>query len=337
MLSEEFAQYIGSVRRYSVRTQAIYADVVSDFINYVGTDNDTEIVSSLNPTTVRNYEFHLVEERKFSPRTVNQYLSVLSGWCKWLIGKSLLKSNPVRIVKRPKCESRLPEFFRQESMQEYFERTTAAADKESARLLIDSAGALQEGVNKSSSEYKLVSDMYNRRLRHLIISILYETGIRRAELIDLKVGSIDFGRKVISVHGKGDKMRKIPLTDSLSEEISLYLSVVETVVAKRMTPESTLLLTISGKPLYPVFVDRAVKSELGQIGGVTCRKSPHVLRHTLATELLDEGSDLYSIKELLGHSSLAATQVYTHNTIEKLKNVYLNAHPRAKRGGKNGD
>ena len=98
MLSEEFAQYIGSVRRYSVRTQAIYADVVSDFINYVGTDNDTEIVSSLNPTTVRNYEFHLVEERKFSPRTVNQYLSVLSGWCKWLIGKSLLKSNPVRIV-----------------------------------------------------------------------------------------------------------------------------------------------------------------------------------------------------------------------------------------------
>lgn len=337
MLSEEFAQYIGSVRRYSVRTQTIYADVISDFIGYVGSGSDAELVASLNPTTIRNYEFHLVEERKFSPKTVNQYLSVLSGWCKWLIGKSLLKSNPVRLVKRPKCESRLPEFFRQESMQEYFERTASAADGESLQMLLNSAGAIQDGASKSSSEYKLVSDLYNRRLRRLIISILYETGIRRAELIGLKVGSIDFGRKVISVHGKGDKMRKIPLTDSLSEEISLYLKTVETVVAKSMTPESTLLLTMSGKPLYPVFVDRAVKSELGQIDGVTCRKSPHVLRHTLATELLDEGSDLYSIKELLGHSSLAATQVYTHNTIEKLKNVYLNAHPRAKRGGKNGD
>ncbi len=337
MLSDEYAQYIGSVRRYSARTQAIYADVIADFIGYVSPADDTELVASLNPTTIRNYEFHLVEERKFSPKTVNQYLSVISGWCKWLIGKSLLKSNPVRIVKRPKCESRLPEFFRQESMQEYFERTGSAVDEESRQMLIESANAIQDGADKNSSEYKLVSDLYNRRLRRLIISILYETGIRRAELIDLKVGSIDFSRRVISVHGKGDKMRKIPLTDSLSQEISLYLSVVETVVAKRMTPDSTLLLTMSGKPLYPVFVDRAVKSELGQIDGVTGRKSPHVLRHTLATELLDEGSDLYSIKELLGHSSLAATQVYTHNTIEKLKNVYLNAHPRAKRGGKNGD
>ena len=94
---------------------------------------------------------------------------------------------------------------------------------------------------------------------------------------------------------------------------------------------------MKGAGLYPVFVDRTVKSELGQVEGITGRKSPHVLRHTLATELLDDGSDIYSIKELLGHSSLAATQVYTHNTIEKLKNVYTNAHPRAKRGGKNGD
>ncbi len=96
-------------------------------------------------------------------------------------------------------------------------------------------------------------------------------------------------------------------------------------------------VTLKGAGLYPVFVDRTVKSELGQVEGITGRKSPHVLRHTLATELLDDGSDIYSIKELLGHSSLAATQVYTHNTIEKLKNVYSNAHPRAKRGGKNGD
>ncbi len=98
-----------------------------------------------------------------------------------------------------------------------------------------------------------------------------------------------------------------------------------------------LLITPGGSKLYPVFVDRVIKSELGQVSGITGRKSPHVLRHSLATELLNEGTDLNSIKEMLGHSSLAATQVYTHNSIEKLKKVYVNAHPRAKSGGKNGD
>ena len=101
-------------------------------------------------------------------------------------------------------------------------------------------------------------------------------------------------------------------------------------------PGRALLLTAKGRPLYPVFVDRAVKSELGAVGSINGRKSPHVLRHTLATALLDEGADLNSIKELLGHASLAATQVYTHNSIEKLKSVYQTAHPRAKRGGNNG-
>ena len=102
------------------------------------------------------------------------------------------------------------------------------------------------------------------------------------------------------------------------------------------TPGRALLLTAKGRPLYPVYVDRAIKQALGAVGSISGRKSPHVLRHTLATELLDKGTDLNSIKELLGHASLAATQVYTHNSIEKLKTVYQTAHPRAKRGGNNG-
>ena len=106
---------------------------------------------------------------------------------------------------------------------------------------------------------------------------------------------------------------------------------------RERTLDEPLLVTVKGRQLYPVFVDRTVKGELGGIGSITGRKSPHVLRHSLATELLNEGTDLNSIKELLGHSSLAATQVYTHNSIEKLKKVYVNAHPRAKSGGKNGD
>ena len=131
-------------------------------------------------------------------------------------------------------------------------------------------------------------------------------------------------------------MREIPMILSLCDEISLYLQATAVMVGGERTEESPLLVTPKGNPLYPVYVDRAVKKELGD-EGLTGRKSPHVLRHTLATGLLDGGADLNSIKEMLGHSSLAATQVYTHATVEKLKNVYVNAHPRAKRGGKNGD
>ena len=131
-------------------------------------------------------------------------------------------------------------------------------------------------------------------------------------------------------------MREIPLVAGLCEEISLYLQSVETMTGVQAAPGRALLLTAKGRPLYPVYVDRAVKQELGAVAGINGRKSPHVLRHTLATELLDNGTDLNSIKELLGHASLAATQVYTHNSIEKLKTVYQTAHPRAKRGGNNG-
>ena len=131
-------------------------------------------------------------------------------------------------------------------------------------------------------------------------------------------------------------MREIPLTSSLSEEIMLYLQTVE-MICGRDRGETALFVTAGGRRLYPEYVDRAVRAELGEADGFTGKKSPHVLRHTLATELLDEGTDLWSIKELLGHSSLAATQIYTHNSIEKLKKVYQTAHPRAKNGGKNGD
>lgn len=132
-------------------------------------------------------------------------------------------------------------------------------------------------------------------------------------------------------------MREIPLTPSICEEISLYLSAVSSLTECAYDPQQPLLRTSKGSRLYPVLVDRAVKSELGAVPEITGRKSPHVLRHTLATELLGDGTDLNSIKELLGHSSLAATQVYTHNTIERLQNVYQSAHPRAKNGSKNGD
>ena len=123
----------------------------------------------------------------------------------------------------------------------------------------------------------------------------------------------------------------VPLLPELCDEISLYHLAVESFFGRRRDVDEPLLLTATGKRLYPVFVDRTVKEELASVTGITGRKSPHVLRHSIATGLLNEGTDIYSIKELLGHSSLAATQVYTHNSIEKLKSVYENAHPRAKK------
>ena len=250
-----------------------------------------------------------MDERGEGARTVSLHMSVLSGFCKYLMRQGVLESNPVRLVARPKQEKRLPVFYRDESMKAYFEQTK---------------GVLEYGK-------------YADQLQRMILGMLFGTGIRRSELISLNRNSIDVSRRVLRVRGKGDKMREIPLPPSLCEELLLYLRAVDSLKCADTAPEAPLLQTPRGGRLYPVYVDRAVKAALGSVDGISGRKSPHVLRHTLATELLDGGADLNSIKELLGHSSLAATQVYTHNSIERLQSVYKSAHPRAKNDGNYGD
>ncbi len=325
---DKYLEYISSVRRYSARTCEIYRDSLLMFLEYIGRgsgDNPDEdgFTGFLIPSIIRGYEVYLLEGRGMDARTVNLHLSVLSGFFRYLMKQGAISSNPAKAVTRPKAEKRLPVFYRKESMEEYFKATEPFISSDFIYVSPDS---------------RLTRKLYCRRLHRAIVSTLYSTGIRRSELIGLRTGSIDFGRKVAKISGKGDKMREIPLVDSLREEISLYLQAVETMVGTDRGPGSPLFVTFSGKGLYPEYVDRAIKSELGEIGSITGRKSPHVLRHTLATELLNDGADLNSIKELLGHSSLAATQVYTHNSIARLKKVYESAHPRAsKNGGKNGD
>ena len=301
---DEYIKYISSVRRYSSRTADIYHDVLREFSSFI-----PETKGVPDTACVRNYEVYLLDDKKMSARTVALHLSVISGYCRFLMKQGKLRSNPVRQVKRPKMQKRLPDFFRAESMSAYFEET--------------------KGVPEFGS--------YEAKLSRLVISLLYGTGMRRSELIGLNRNSVDSSRRVIRVIGKGDKMREIPLTSVLCDEISLYLQTVDSLKGCDLSCDAPLLQTAKGRRLYPVLVDRIVKQELGSVDGITGRKSPHVLRHTLATELLSDGSDLNSIKELLGHSSLAATQVYTHNSIERLKSVYNNAHPRAKNGGKNGN
>ena len=285
---------------------------------------DRMVLRGMTSQVLRGYEVYLLKERGLSARSVGLYLSVLSSFAKFLMKKDLLTSNPVRMVSRPKVPKRLPEFYRKDSIDSYFEQTRPYGTDTILDLLgeADAEQADREPVGE------LEMELYGKCLRRLIISILYNTGIRRSELIGLDRSQFDPARGVLHVRGKGDKMREIPLTSSLCEEILLYLEVLCRCGFDIDRKDSPLLLTPTGRRLYPQFVDKAVKMELGTVPGISGRKSPHVLRHTIATELLDEGTDINSIKELLGHSSLAATQVYTHNSIEKLKKVYNQAHPR---------
>jgi integrase/recombinase XerC len=319
---EEYISYIAGVRRYSPRTKKLYSDILNEYKLFF-----KDVEPRFTPTDIRNYEVHLLDDKKESARTVGLHLSVLSGYCKFLMKKGELSSNPVRLVRRPKEEKRLPVFYRTDAMQEYFSTTECNADQDALEFLLS-----------LPPSDPIARDLYERRLRRLIISMLFCTGIRRSELISLDKSSLNPGRMTLSVLGKGDKMREIPVTASLYAEILLYLRAADYMLGAGTGSGTPLLRTLKNARLYPVFVDRAVKEELSDSEGFTGRKSPHVLRHTIASELLDEGTDLNSIKEMLGHSSLAATQVYTHNTIERLKKVYNNAHPRAnKNGGKNGD
>lgn len=316
---DKYLAYIRDIRRYSPRTQAIYAQVLQDFAAFA----EGDVIGSLTLPVLRHYEASLME-RGCKPRTVHQHISVLSGFCRFLMKEGVLRTNPARSVKRPKMEKRLPVFYAQEVMDRYLQDTAHWAGEDELAIL--------RSYGSPTGDPAAV-EIYRHRLRRLIISILYGAGLRREELIELPAKAFDPSRGVLLVHGKGDKMREIPLVSSLSQEIYLYLQAVESVCGSARAADSPLLVTEKGHPLYPEYVDRAVKTEL-EGAGIPGRKSPHALRHSLATSLLEGGVDLNSIKEMLGHSSLAATQVYTHNSVQRLKKVYNLAHPRAKNEGK---
>jgi integrase/recombinase XerC len=279
----------------------------------------------MTSSLLRSYEVFLMEDKKLDSKTVSLHLSVLSGFCRFLVKEGVLVSNPVKRVPRPKIEKKLPVFYRAASLEIYLSSTSDLFSEDFCNAFVRSPETLH-------GKY-----IYERQLSRLIIMSLYSLGLRRSELMSLTIGDVDFGRKIVKVCGKGDKMREIPLIDVLSEEFLLYLKAVELLVGRVRSLKEPLFLTYTGRKLYPNYVDRTVKKELADVEGVSGRRSPHVLRHSLATSLMNSGADLNSIKEVLGHSSLAATQVYTHTSIAELKNIYESAHPRAKNGGKHGD
>lgn len=327
---QEFLHDLRTQRRCSPRTYRLYGAALHDYYVFLFADRDWTRVPALTQQPdaweqqmvhwplsdndcwevwqqghLRSYLAHAMD-KGLSPVTVNLHLSALSSFCVYAVKAGKMAENPLRLLKRPKRSRRLPEFYKATSLEDYF----------SCFALPDRDWDFAFYRNK------------------MLLLILYATGMRRSEVVGLKVSDFDVARSLFRIVGKGEKEREIPVPIRISQEIALYLKRVREEFPA--SPPETFFVTDQGNPLYPQFVNTTVKKELGGLEGFSGKKSPHVLRHSLATHLLNNGTDLNSIKEVLGHASLAATQVYTHNSFEKLKETYLTAHPRAKNGGKYG-
>jgi integrase/recombinase XerC len=229
-----------------------------------------------------------------APRSVNRKITALKSFYKFLIKEGQLKENPTLKIIPPKSSKRLPVFVEQTQMA----------------VLLDEL-PFEEGFNGVRDK--------------LIIELFYSTGIRQSELINIRLKDVSLSGNTIKVLGKRNKERLIPFTIELCQKLEAY---IKSRAELSIKDTSYLLLTKKGKKLYPSLVYKQVNHYLSQVTSLD-KKSPHVLRHTFATHMLNNGADLNAIKELLGHASLSATQVYTHNTIDKLKLVYNQAHPRA--------
>ncbi|OJV21534.1 MAG: hypothetical protein BGO30_02210 [Bacteroidetes bacterium 41-46] len=299
MVVEDFISYIGIQKRYSARTLQLYREYINDFREFISPADDGEFIKELKSNAVRGFVATSLDSG-LNSRTVNLKLSAISSFCNYLLKKGLIESNPVNKVPRPKTSKRLPHFYTEGAISDYL------------------SSSIDDG------------DFFALRNRTIVL-LLYSTGMRRAELASLCLSDWDRGRRVMRVRGKGDKEREIPVTRELESMLSRYLNEMTELYSDNT--ESRLFLTDTGQPLYLSFVNKVVKDELSKAPGFTGKRSPHMLRHSIATHLLNNGADLNSIKEVLGHSSLAATQVYTHNSFEQMKKIFLTAHPRAKKGG----
>ncbi|MBK9254587.1 MAG: tyrosine-type recombinase/integrase [Saprospiraceae bacterium] len=297
LLVEKFIEYLKVEKKYSGLTLVAYTSDLTQFSDYCSSEYQVEIISGINHIYIRNWIVSLMTEG-IASNSVNRKISGLRSYYKWLLKKGYVTVNPMLKVTGPKKTKRLP---------------VTVQDVNIGRLL-------EEDIQLSKqSEYAVARDQF-------IVELFYTTGIRRAELTEMKITDIDFQRNEIRVLGKGNKVRSIPITDHFEKSIKNFLGEREKL--ESIIDNEYLFLTDSGKKIYPKLVYNIVHNKLNGITSID-KKSPHVLRHSFATHMLDRGADLNAIKEILGHASLAATQVYTHNSISKLKEVYQNAHPRS--------
>jgi integrase/recombinase XerC len=290
--TESFIEYLRFEKRYSPHTILSYENDLRQYYEFTASTGSSDTLPDS-----RNIRLWIISqmEEGITPRTIHRKMSSLRSFSKYLMQQGQLKSNPLDKVIKPKLNKRLPEFVEEDKLNDFL------------------------------NDYSFEDDFTGVR-NHLIIELLYQTGIRRAELIALQLGSYHWDKQQLLVFGKRNKQRLIPVSRSLEMMLDEYLRVRSETFPD--TNDDHLFLTGKGNPMYEKLVYRIVQNFLSLLTTQN-KKSPHILRHTFATHLLNKGADLNAIKELLGHSNLSATQVYTHNSFESLKKSYKKAHPRA--------
>lgn len=293
---EEFLDFLRYEKRFSPHTVTAYQVDLTQFAQYLREEYELAEPAHATHPLIRGWVVNLMGQQ-LDPRTVNRKVACLRSYYKFLLRIHRIEANPMLRIKAPKMAKKLPEFVPEESLN---------------RLL-------------NSFEFE---DSFTGMRDQLVLEVLYGTGIRLSELLGITENDVDASARTVRVTGKGNKQRIVPLNPSL-------LLVLEKYRASRLAEfgpsegGSPLLRTDKGEPLYEKLVYRTVKKYLSQVSTSAAHQHPHALRHAFATHLLGKGADLNAIKELLGHASLAATQVYTHLSVDRLKSVFEQAHPRA--------
>jgi integrase/recombinase XerC len=292
---QSFIDYLKFEKRYSAHTILSYNDDLVQFFDFLDKQFGKLDLTEISSGFVRSWLASLKDD-DVTARTINRKISTLKSFFKFQLKQGKIENTPMGNIISPKISKRLPVFIKEKD-------------------LVDLTNAL----NTNTEDW----DSLNTKM---LITIFYSTGMRLSELINLKEKQVDFSRKQLKILGKGNKERIIPAGVDLLTIIRDYINEKRKVFEKT---DDALLVSSKGKKLYPKYAYNLVRDILTEEVKTLDKKSPHVLRHTFATHLMNNGANLDAVKELLGHASLASTQVYTHNTIEKLKNVYKKAHPKA--------
>ncbi|MEO6904849.1 MAG: tyrosine-type recombinase/integrase [Ginsengibacter sp.] len=291
---KDFLNYLTFQKRYSENTIISYQNDLNAFFEFIFLEYEINYVKEISSPIIRTWLASL-KENKFSSKSINRKISSLKSFFKYQLRMKNISLSPVATISSLKISRRLPSFIEEKDL-------------------------------KTLLNHDYFSETFEGKTNFLLFEILYQTGIRRNELIHLKESDVDKSSGTIKVLGKGNKERLIPVNNEMLKMIDEYIS-----EKRKQFPdlsEDFLLINKKGKYLDPKYVYNVVKLNLSKVS-TNERKSPHILRHSFATHLTNHGAEINSIKELLGHSSLASTQIYTHNTIEKLKEVHKQAHPKS--------
>ena len=289
---QSFLNHIRFEKRYSPHTSKAYQTDLEGFTQWLQTTYELTDITQITHHHIRSWLAQQKGEGQ-TAKTLNRKISTLRAFYKYSLQTGVLTTNPMLKVTAPKTEKRLPQFVAEEDMQKLFQNI-------------------------------MFPDDWQGRTDKVLLQLLYSTGMRLSEVIGLHILSFDPGAATLRVLGKGGKERLLPLSAVLVQKLNAYIQERESLPAV----SGHLLVTQKGEALRPRAVYDTVKKYLSQVTTIS-KRSPHVLRHSFATHLTNAGADLNAVKELLGHSSLAATQVYTHNSIDRLKQVHSQAHPKA--------